>query len=190
MKAEFAHEPAQVGEKRFTPELVSQPTRRRPSQSGFRGVTVVDPSPGGSFSQIPLATKDANGVYQLQVREARLRLNNVPVRLLTYNGMYPGPTIRVSVGDTLKVRLVNMLPKTTATNILGHTRNITNLHTHGLHVSPSGSADNVMRMAAPGDVLDYLYDLRFEEPGHLNFYRPHVHGRLPSSTGAGWSVPW
>lgn len=152
-------------------------------------VTVVDPSPGGSFFQIPLATKGADGIYQLEVREARLRLNNVQVRLLTYNGMYPGPTIRASVGDTLKVRLVNMLPKTTATNILGHTRNITNLHTHGLHVSPSGIADNVMRMAAPGDVLDYLYDLRFEEPGHLNFYHPHVHGTVAEQYWGGLAGP-
>lgn len=152
-------------------------------------VTVVDPPAGGSFFDIPLAVKDSQGVYELQVREARVRLNNVAARLLTYNGMFPGPMIRASVGEQLQVRLVNMLPKTTATNILGHTRNITNLHTHGLHVSPSGFADNVMRMGKPGETLGYVYDLKYEEPGHLNFYHPHVHGVVAEQFWGGLAGP-
>ena len=76
-----------------------------------------------------------------------------------------------------------------ATNILGHTRNITNLHTHGLHVSPSGMADNMMMMAAPGGTIDYEYDLRYEEPGHLNFYHPHVHGTVAEQYWGGLAGP-
>lgn len=152
-------------------------------------VTVVDPPPGAAFYDIPLATKNGAGVYELLVKEARLRLNGTAVTLLTYNGMYPGPMIRATRGETLKVRLVNGLPKTTAKNILGHTRNITNLHTHGLHVSPSGIADNVMRTAAPGEALDFAYDLGLEEPGHLNFYHPHVHGTVAEQYWSGLVGP-
>ena len=152
-------------------------------------VTVLDPPPGEPFFEIPPARKESSGSYLLQVKEARLRLNGTPVTLLTYNGMYPGPTIPAARGETLSLRLVNMLPKTTETNILGHTRNITNLHTHGLHVSPSGKADNMMRMAAPGETLDYLYHLDFEEPGHLNFYHPHVHGSVAEQYWGGLAGP-
>src|SRR5512138_2565024 len=100
------------------------------------GTTVIDPPPGAAFYDIPDAEK-VGGVYKITAGETRLRLNGTRVTLLTYNGTYPGPVIRAARGETLKVQLVNNLPKTTATNILGHTRNITNLHTHGLHVSPS-----------------------------------------------------
>jgi FtsP/CotA-like multicopper oxidase with cupredoxin domain len=142
------------------------------------GTTVIDPPPGAAFYDVPNAVKNSSGVYVLNVKQTKLRLNGTSVNLFTYNGMYPAPTIRASRGDMLKVRLVNGLPATTSTNILGHRRNITNLHTHGLHVSPSGMSDNMMMMAAPGQTLDYMYDLSKEEPGHLNFYHPHVHGSV------------
>jgi FtsP/CotA-like multicopper oxidase with cupredoxin domain len=74
------------------------------------------------------------------------------------------------------VQLKNFLPYTTEKNILGHTRNVTNLHTHGLHVSPNEPADSMMVQLSPGEIYDYTYDLGKEEPGHLNFYHPHVHG--------------
>ncbi|HBG06669.1 MAG: copper oxidase [Geobacteraceae bacterium GWC2_58_44] len=152
-------------------------------------VTLIDPPPGAAFFEPPVARKNSSGSYELLVKEARLRLNGTPVTLLTYNGMYPGPTIRAARGETLNVRMVNMLPKTTATNLLGHRRNITNLHTHGLHVSPSGKADNMMRMAAPGETLDYIYDLSHEQPGHLNFYHPHVHGTVAEQYWGGLAGP-
>ncbi len=64
------------------------------------------------------------------------------------------------------------------TNILGHERDMTNLHTHGLHVSPSGNADNMMVMLMSGDSFDYEYDLSKQEPGTINFYHPHIHGNV------------
>ena len=156
---------------------------------GGGGTSIIDPPPGAAFFDIPDATKNSAGAYELLVKEAKLRLNGTPVTLLTYNGMYPGPVIRASRGDTLKVRLVNGLPKTTATNILGHTRNITNLHTHGLHVSPKEPADCMMVQLKPGGAYDYIYDLSMEEPGHLNFYHPHVHGTVAEQYWGGLAGP-
>ncbi|HEY6009094.1 MAG TPA: multicopper oxidase domain-containing protein, partial [Geobacteraceae bacterium] len=156
---------------------------------GGGGTTVIDPPPGAAFYDIKNAAKNGDGVYVRNVGETRLRLNGTRVTLLTYNDMYPGPVIRAARGDMLKVQLVNGLPKTTATNILGHTRNITNLHTHGLHVSPSGMADNMMMMAPPGGTIDYEYDLSLEEPGHLNFYHPHVHGTVAEQYWGGLAGP-
>jgi FtsP/CotA-like multicopper oxidase with cupredoxin domain len=153
------------------------------------GTTIIDPPPGASFYDAPLAVKDALGVYNLTVAQTALNINGTRATMMTYNGMYPGPTIRADRGSMLKIRLLNKLPKTSATNFLGHTRNITNLHTHGLHVSPSGVADNMMRMADPGAALDYVYDLSKEEAGHLNFYHPHVHGTVAEQYWGGLAGP-
>src|SRR5215204_4203061 len=43
----------------------------------------------------------------------------------------PGPTLRVSPGDRIKLRLENSLGEST------------NVHFHGLHVSPLGHSDNI-----------------------------------------------
>src|SRR5436309_10867348 len=45
----------------------------------------------------------------------------------TYNGSYVGPTLLLNPGELLNVTVVNGTPE------------ITNLHTHGLHVSPLGN---------------------------------------------------
>lgn len=97
--------------------------------------------------------------------------------LLTYNGSYPAPTIKVCRGDILRVNLTNSLSML-GTNILGHDRDITNLHTHGLHVSPSGNSDNMMIMLMSGDTFTYEYDMSMQEPSSLNFYHPHIHGSV------------
>jgi FtsP/CotA-like multicopper oxidase with cupredoxin domain len=57
--------------------------------------------------------------------------------VLGYNGGLPGPTLRLHPGDRLRVRLVNGLTGPT------------NLHVHGLHVSPEGNGDN-MAVMVPG----------------------------------------
>ena len=62
------------------------------------------------------------------------------------SGSIPAPTLRVGVGDTLRIRVVNQLPANPPTNEpTKHLRypNSTNLHTHGLHVTPG--------MVSPGD---------------------------------------
>ncbi|MFX7914624.1 multicopper oxidase domain-containing protein, partial [Acinetobacter baumannii] len=45
-------------------------------------------------------------------------------RLWTYGGSFPGPTLRVRPGDTVRLELENLLPEST------------NLHWHGLPIPP------------------------------------------------------
>ena len=79
----------------------------------------------------------------------------------TYNGLPCGPTIYIDAGDTLDVQLINELSAlhddcTDNPNAF-HGRNTTNLHTHGLHVSPTTDAsgkfdaDNVFVSVVPRD---------------------------------------
>jgi FtsP/CotA-like multicopper oxidase with cupredoxin domain len=153
------------------------------------GTTIINPPPGAPFRDPVEAVKNSLGVYELAVQEAQVNVNGTWATLLTYNGQFPGPTIRARREESLRVQLRNFLPYTTTKNILGHTRNITNLHTHGLHVSPNEPADSMMVQLKPGDIYDYTYDLSKEEPGHLNFYHPHVHGVVAEQYWGGLAGP-
>jgi len=92
---------------------------------------------------------------------------------LTYNGSTPGPTLRVRPGDTLRVHLTNSLDSPT------------NLHTHGLHVSPSGQSDNIFRVAAPGETLAYEYLIPLGHVSGTFWYHPHHHGVVASQVSGG-----
>ncbi|UGY94768.1 multicopper oxidase family protein [Streptomyces gobiensis] len=60
----------------------------------------------------------------------------------------------------------------------------TNLHTHGLQVSPTGSADNVFVRVDPLGSHQYEYDIPDDHPAGLHWYHPHHHG---STTHQAWS---
>jgi suppressor of ftsI len=85
------------------------------------------------------------------------------VMLMAYNGLYIPPTLRVQPGDTIRLRLTNALAEPT------------NLHTHGLTVSPRGNSDNVFLSVAPGQTQDYEIRLAPNHPPGLYWYHPHPH---------------
>jgi FtsP/CotA-like multicopper oxidase with cupredoxin domain len=86
------------------------------------------------------------------------------VRALTFNGSLPGPTLRVRPGDRIALTFRSELDAPT------------NLHTHGLVVSPEGNSDNVFVMIEPGDTFDYAYELGGDHPTGVFWYHPHHHG--------------
>ncbi len=148
---------------------------------GGSGTSVIDPPPGAAFAD-PVEMRNFSTVpgiveVDLEAKPAWVNVNGTMANLLTYNGSFPAPTIRVRQDDILKVHFKNSLPMM-GTNILGHEREMTNLHTHGLHVSPMGNADNMMVMLKSGDTFDYEYDLSKQEAGTLNIYHPHIHGTV------------
>ena len=148
---------------------------------GGGGTSIIDPRPGAGFVDPAILPNESTleGVVEVSLEATRvpINVNGTVANLLTYNGSYPAPTIQVRSGDTLRIHLTNSLSML-GTNILGHDRDITNLHTHGLHVSPSGNADNMMIMLMSRDTFDYEYDLSMQAPGTLNFYHPHIHGSV------------
>jgi FtsP/CotA-like multicopper oxidase with cupredoxin domain len=83
----------------------------------------------------------------------------------SYNGMLTGPEIYVDPGSVLEVHLVNNLSPEPDTAPYPdqnepHGFNTTNLHTHGLHVSPESPADNVFLQIEPG--CDYSFRFEFD----------------------------
>jgi FtsP/CotA-like multicopper oxidase with cupredoxin domain len=78
----------------------------------------------------------------LQVRYAYKEIGGYRLSPRSYEGMIPGPTLRVRRGDVLRIRLINDLPPNSdpvpLNMALPHHFNTTNFHFHGSHVSPEG----------------------------------------------------
>jgi FtsP/CotA-like multicopper oxidase with cupredoxin domain len=53
--------------------------------------------------------------------------------------------------------------------------NETNLHTHGLWISPSGNSDNVMLVVKPGVSFQHEYNVPEDHPAGTFWYHPHRH---------------
>jgi FtsP/CotA-like multicopper oxidase with cupredoxin domain len=115
-------------------------------------------------------------VVDLEAGEAIVELAGEPARLLTYNGRFPGPLIRVREGERLLVRLTNRLPEAT------------NLHFHGLHVSPTANHDNVFVEVQPGETFTYELTVPTGFGGTF-WYHPHRHGRLARQLWHGLAGP-
>jgi suppressor of ftsI len=95
-----------------------------------------------------------------------------------FNGETVAPVIRASPGDVLKITYINDLPaKSPETCAINPCMDMTNLHFHGLTVSPNAPQDDVLTMLAkPGQVLHYSVEIpRDHEPG-LFWYHTHPHG--------------
>lgn len=92
----------------------------------------------------------------------------------SFNGQMSAPVIRAWPSDTLKIDYVNELPKiATEPCAIEPCRNMTNLHFHGLEVSPHAPQDDVLEMMAmPGETLHYAVQI----PPGLYWYRTHPHG--------------
>jgi suppressor of ftsI len=88
------------------------------------------------------------------------------------------PTLRVSPGDQLKITYINDLPiKAKETCAITPCMDMTNLHFHGLKVSPDAPQDDVLdMMAAPGQTLHYTVQIPKDHPPGLYWYHTHPHG--------------
>jgi FtsP/CotA-like multicopper oxidase with cupredoxin domain len=112
----------------------------------------------------------------LEARPVTLEVGGERVALLTYNGLFPGPLIRAAEGDRLRVELLNGLAEPT------------NLHFHGLHVSPGGSGDNVFVEVPPKG--RFRYELVVPTGfGGTFWYHPHRHRHLARQLWQGLAGP-
>jgi len=94
------------------------------------------------------------------------------------NGQPNAPTLRLSPGDQLKITYVNDLPAEPPGKCLaGPCMDMTNLHFHGLTVSPDAPQDDVLgMMAMPGQSLRYTVQIPKDHPPGLYWYHTHPHG--------------
>jgi len=95
-----------------------------------------------------------------------------------FNGATVAPVIRASPGDILRITYNNDLPLKSSENCaVNPCVDMTNLHFHGLNVSPNAPQDDVLgMMAMPGQVLHYEVQIPRDHPPGLFWYHTHPHG--------------
>jgi FtsP/CotA-like multicopper oxidase with cupredoxin domain len=112
----------------------------------------------------------------LEAKAATVHVGGRPTQLWAYDGILPGPLLEARAGDTVRLRFTNRLPEPT------------NLHFHGLHVTPDGHGDNIWLSIAPGEAFTYELALPANEGG-LFWYHPHPHHRLAHQLWQGLAGP-
>lgn len=112
--------------------------------------------------------------------------------------LVPGPTWSVKPGDQIILTLNNRMPadapdekplapspRPSFTVNGPHNFNITNMHTHGLWVSPDGNSDNVLVRVRPGTRFIYEYQLPGTHWSGTMWYHPHNHGSTSVQVASG-----
>jgi len=148
------------------------------------GTALVRPvraaSPTQELLGQPSDIRSVNGVLDaaLTAAPSRVQLGDYAFPGLVYNGAYMPPVLRVRLGDTMRIRFRNALPDDPS-----------NLHFHGMSVSPQGRSDNVFVHVHPGGQFDYEVHIPArgrQEPG-LFWYHPHAHGVVDKQILGGMS---
>ncbi|XP_078585851.1 multicopper oxidase CueO-like [Branchiostoma floridae x Branchiostoma japonicum] len=138
------------------------------------------PFKGGDDFITPEETSSVDGKLDMTLT---VDVSDVTVEWLTltrrtYNGGWPSPTLRVRAGDSVDVLLKNDLGENQAEgepNTFRHP-NTTNLHVHGLHISPREPQDDVLIQVNPGSEHQYRYELNELQPAGTYWYHAHHHG--------------
>ena len=125
-------------------------------------------SQGSSNSPLDLSKlhHSSNGLLELDLEasESPVNLGGKRAYLLTYNGQIPAPRLEAKPGDKVRIHFTNNLSQPT------------NLHYHGLHIPPTGKADNVFLRINPGEKFTYEFDLAKNQAEGTFWYHPHLHG--------------
>ncbi len=178
------------------------------------------PYPEQTFVQ-PLDIQSSNGLLDVTLVLSYLDTTlfnpttnkDQQVHLRNMFGTIPAPTLRLKVGDTLRIKVFNNLPPNPPDpNPTKHLRyhNSTNLHTHGLHVYPdiypqpatppyiNPNVPNLPPLVfgdfvvddpeygiQPGQTRQYEYRIREDHPAGTYWYHPHLHGSSAMQVGSG-----
>jgi FtsP/CotA-like multicopper oxidase with cupredoxin domain len=162
----------------------------------FTAAAVMTATPAAASPREAAAAD--KGTYSFAIARSRGQIFNPwtgaqdPVELRSFlgsgtdDGDFVAPTLRVAPGGTLTVDLNNRLePCSAEQRKAQRCFNDTNLHTHGLWVSPSGNSDNVLISIAPGERFRYRYEIPADHPAGTFWYHPHRHGSGFVQVGSG-----
>lgn len=189
-----------------------------PAPCPYTETDIANPAIAGQPFQNPEEIRSSNGVLTAKLNvvytdPATTKIAGCGVKLRSYNGKLVGPTLRIKAGDTLNITLNNQLGKAkedmTLKNVCDNPHNsfggsplptnfnCTNLHTHGLHVSPKDSADNVLALVPPIPASATDKDSPGANPRQISiplpkshmpgteWYHPHVHGSTGIQVASG-----
>ena len=108
------------------------------------------------------------------------------------------PTLHVNPGDTINIHVTNMVPAAplgatervsndaTVCGATTMTATSTNMHFHGLNVTPKCHGDETIRtIINSGESFDYQLKIPADEPPGLYCYHPHIHGTSSQNVQGG-----
>jgi FtsP/CotA-like multicopper oxidase with cupredoxin domain len=144
----------------------------RASEAANQGVAVMDP---------PIARSPVE-LYAANDRESGRAT-------FRFRGEESPPVIMANPGQTLVIVYRNEMSHHSGESCVdGPCTNMTNLHFHGLHVSPNAPQDDVISMMVmPGQSIRYAVKIPLDQPPGLYWYHPHPHGESYQQTLDGMS---
>jgi FtsP/CotA-like multicopper oxidase with cupredoxin domain len=119
----------------------------------------------------PEVKADGTKVFELTAEIVEWELEpGTFVDAWTYNGMVPGPQMRVDVGDEVEIVVHNELPMAT------------DVHVHGINIpnGMDGVAPITQELIQPGESFTYAFTT--DEPA-VAMYHPHHHGQMQMPNG-------
>lgn len=145
------------------------------SVAASQGALGGDPITGQALKEPPVVrSKNGRLDVTFTAKATIARLGGRNVGAWAYNSMVPGPTLELNQGDSLQVTTLNRLPGEP-----------TNLHTHGLHVSPAGHGDNVFVNSPSGNAFTNKYTIPKDHIPGVYWYHPHRHMYATGQVSAG-----
>ncbi|PSB58084.1 copper oxidase, partial [filamentous cyanobacterium CCP1] len=119
--------------------------------------------------------KSKDGLLELDLEAGNhsLIVGDRQAQLLSFNGRFPAPRLEAKPGDTIRIHFTNKLSQPT------------NLHYHGLHITPTGNADNVFLNIPPNERLTYEFTIPQDHPAGTFWYHPHHHGNVAEQVFGG-----
>lgn len=117
-------------------------------------------------------------------------LENKPFLTRALGGSFPGPTIKVSAGKTLRIRFHNKLEAQEG-SVQNSDNDIddpdtANLHFHGGHVSSESPGDDISHIRVqPGQSFLYELPIPSEHAPGTHWIHPHHHGSTSLHVGGG-----
>jgi manganese oxidase len=145
----------------------------------MRDMAAVDPravsytAPADARGDQPLEPRIENGVKVFDLETSVIKWNILPheqVMAYTFNHQVPGPRIRITEGDRVRINVTNHLPESTT------------VHWHGLIVpnAMDGPAEITQEPIAPGQA--YSYEFTTQQAGTY-FYHTHDHADRQQALG-------
>ncbi|HLI27251.1 MAG TPA: multicopper oxidase domain-containing protein [Chloroflexota bacterium] len=150
-----------------TPTATASPTAS-PSPTVLPSATPTRTPPTPFARPLPTPPVLTGSAITLVAQEADIPvLDGPPTRMWTFNGTFPGPTIRRPTGQTTQVTVINNLPGTVGSLTIHH---------HGSNSSPENDGQPADYLIPPGGSRTYTYTGREgggNERGAIHFYHDH-----------------
>jgi FtsP/CotA-like multicopper oxidase with cupredoxin domain len=138
------------------PQQAAEPGWSLPALEG-PVATLEDLNPDPDIVEVELWAGHSN-----QTLYTNERGDPVIVPMMTYNGVFPGPTLQAKMGDQVIVHFTNELDEPTT------------VHWHGLRISDEMDGNpRIVTPVQPGET--FVYHFTVNDPGSY-WYHPHVRG--------------